>query len=255
MLSVHQATLKAENGFPASPKWMAFLLVMPRCSARLLEGSSSDAKRAESRDGAEISYLAVSCHLRRSPQPPRNTDPSFQLWSFAPTPTTGPITLRGRPPNCPCPCTVGHGPGPSCTQERALPAALHLNQWWQQHLSLLPAPVGTATMLQFQGAHTRVWGVNSQMVRGQLKIWSPKTEMPEQNKHIWSWLGKGSLMVIWHLVKVQDKRNLILLDVLESRTKIGLDPLELKQELTKTLFPVSPFVAKLNYLPYPKARL
>lgn len=42
-------------------------------------------------------------------------------------------------------------------------------------------------------------------------------------------------MVIWHLVKVQDKRNLILLDVLESRTKIGLDPLELKQELMKTI--------------------
>ena len=52
MLSVRQAILKAENGFPATHKWIAFLLVIPRCSARLLEGKKPMPKGL----GAEVGH-------------------------------------------------------------------------------------------------------------------------------------------------------------------------------------------------------
>lgn len=155
----------------------------------------------EHRWGADFSSAVLS-HLGGSPPSPRNTDLSFQLWSPTPPP---PITLHGMNPNCQSSWRVSNAWGPSWTEKRMLPT-FHLYKWWWAAF-LSPARIhNDFKYAAVSGDLNRSLG--SKLFHGKMmkiKISSTKTEIWKQNRHIWSWLGKGSLMVIWHLVRLLKK--------------------------------------------------
>ena len=130
MLFVCQASAKGENGFLTTHKWTAFLLVRRKPSKRLLEGNSSEARRAASSRGAQIFHAAVLSHLVGLP------------------PYSGKLTFlsncRGSPASQPGPSppSVGGFPTihshklstagrPSCTGREAAPT-FHLSKWLRQ---------------------------------------------------------------------------------------------------------------------------
>lgn len=130
MLFVCQASAKGENGFLTTHKWTAFLLVRQKRSKRLLEGNSSEARRAGSSRGRRFS-MQLSCLILWDCLSSRENWPFYPAVEAPPPPQPGPS-----------PPSVGGFPTihshklstarrPSCTGREAAPT-FHLSKWLRQ---------------------------------------------------------------------------------------------------------------------------